>query len=356
MAVTTTTIKQLPAITTVPGTSDVIVNDSQGVTNRITVDNFANAMDKDFTGTTAEWNALTTEQKAQYIGHKIYLTDDGMGSIPIDAVPTEDSSNAVSSGGTYDALKDKIDWDVVISPSKTETTTTATNTHEAGDYFELSGTIVKALANISVGDTLTEGTNIQTTNIGTELKTINSNVTSAVSTANTASSTASTASKNATRALNIERSTTAFPTGDAYSTSSSYKVGDYVIYNNTLYRCKTACSAASWSTNQSNFESTTLTKAVTNLNASLTNLTPKIYTGSHTASGSNIRSIPLTSLPADCHQVLNFHAQSNSNELVNGWNWNADQKIINYSIMVVYNGALIISSAQKTISYQIQYI
>ena len=88
---------------------------------------------------------------------------------------------------------------------------------------------------------------------------------------NDASTTANTASTNATRALNIARSTSSFPTGDAYSSSSAYKVGDMVIYNNTLYRCKTACSAASWSVNANNFESISLASAITDLNNDLNN-------------------------------------------------------------------------------------
>lgn len=68
------------------------------------------------------------------------------------------------------------------------------------------------------------------------------------------------------------RSTSTFPTGDAYSSSSSYKVGDLVIYSNTLYRCKNACSAASWSANQSNFEQTTLASAITDVNEALSHV------------------------------------------------------------------------------------
>jgi hypothetical protein len=49
-------------------------------------------------------------------------------------------------------------------------------------------------------------------------------------------------------------------------------VGNHVIYNNKVYKCITACSAGSWATNQSCFQQTTLTKAVTDLNASLTKL------------------------------------------------------------------------------------
>ena len=77
------------------------------------------------------------------------------------------------------------------------------------------------------------------------------------------------AQTDATRALNIARSTSSFPTGDAYSSSSAYKVGDMVIYNNTLYKCKTACSAASWSVNANNFEATSLTSALTDVNNDL---------------------------------------------------------------------------------------
>lgn len=58
---------------------------------------------------------------------------------------------------------------------------------------------------------------------------------------------------------------------DTYSPSKAYKVGEHCIYNNVIYKCITACSAGSWSTNQSCFSQTTLTSAVTDLNSSLTN-------------------------------------------------------------------------------------
>ena len=56
---------------------------------------------------------------------------------------------------------------------------------------------------------------------------------------------------------------------DAYSSSKAYSVGDLVIYNNTVYECTTACSAASWSVNQSNFTATTLSSKLTSLNEAL---------------------------------------------------------------------------------------
>lgn len=49
---------------------------------------------------------------------------------------------------------------------------------------------------------------------------------------------------------------------DAYSDSSAYAVGDYCIYNDTLYRCITACSAASWSVNSGCFVADTVVGAI----------------------------------------------------------------------------------------------
>ena len=59
---------------------------------------------------------------------------------------------------------------------------------------------------------------------------------------------------------------------DQYNTTKAYKVGDYVIHNDTLYKCITACSAGSWEANQNCFVTDTLTNAVTTLNSDLTTL------------------------------------------------------------------------------------
>ena len=77
-----------------------------------------------------------------------------------------------------------------------------------------------------------------------------------------------TAETHATTALNMIRSTSS----DAYSSSKAYSVGDHVIYNNKVYKCITACSAAAWSVNRNCFSQTTLTTAVTELNSDLTEL------------------------------------------------------------------------------------
>lgn len=59
--------------------------------------------------------------------------------------------------------------------------------------------------------------------------------------------------------------------GDAYSSSKAYAIGDLCIYNNVLYRCITACSAGSWTTNQSCFTQDTLVNVGNSLITGLTN-------------------------------------------------------------------------------------
>lgn len=113
-----------------------------------------------------------------------------------------------------------------------------------------------------------------------ELEAVETIATGAQTTASNAQTTANTASTNATNALNMIRSTSS----DVYSSSKAYSVGDYVIYSNTVYKCITACSAGSWATNQSCFEQTTLTEAVTNLNSALNKLPTVIETGSFSKS------------------------------------------------------------------------
>lgn len=71
---------------------------------------------------------------------------------------------------------------------------------------------------------------------------------------------------------------------DAYSSSKAYSVGDMVIYNNIVYKCTTACSAASWSVNQNNFTATTLAESVSALNNDL-NARHRRKRGTFTPSG-----------------------------------------------------------------------
>ena len=57
-----------------------------------------------------------------------------------------------------------------------EATTTASRSYLVGDYLMLQGEFYKVISAISIGDTLTVGTNIQNTNVGdeiTDIKTFN---------------------------------------------------------------------------------------------------------------------------------------------------------------------------------------
>jgi hypothetical protein len=88
---------------------------------------------------------------------------------------------------------------------------------------------------------------------------------------------------------------------DEYSSSKAYAVGDRCIYNNVLYKCITACSAAAWSVNQTNFEATTLAESVGELNSALMQLDSRKsnkFTNLLIDSGaSNLMYIPFSALP-----------------------------------------------------------
>lgn len=89
---------------------------------------------------------------------------------------------------------------------------------------------------------------------------------------NTVDVKASSALSSATNALGMIQDDS-----DAYSSSKSYKVGDYVVHEDKIYKCITACSAAAWSVNQNCFEETTLTAAVTELNSDLNVVTTSTF-------------------------------------------------------------------------------
>lgn len=63
---------------------------------------------------------------------------------------------------------------------------------------------------------------------------------------------------------------------DKYSTSTAYKVGDMVIHDDILYKCTTACSAASWAVNSACFTAKTLASVVTQLNNDLTSISSNL--------------------------------------------------------------------------------
>jgi hypothetical protein len=122
-----------------------------------------------------------------------------------------------------------------------------------------------------------------------------------------------TAENHATTALNMIRRTSS----DAYSPSKAYKVGEHCIYNNVVYKCITACSAAAWSVNQNCFEETTLTTAVTELNSDLSNY---LYMGSTSKSenlqtGTTIVTFSVPSVPG-YHPFMALFKSTSANQFI----------------------------------------
>jgi len=58
-----------------------------------------------------------------------------------------------------------------------EESSTASAAHSAGSYLRFNGNLYKVTQNIAVGGTITPGTNIESTSVGEELKTISDGVT-----------------------------------------------------------------------------------------------------------------------------------------------------------------------------------
>lgn len=110
----------------------------------------------------------------------------------------------------------------------------------------------KRIKDLTERTTLAAGDYLATDNDNGTRKVNASKILTAISTAQ------STADNVATKVSN---------SGDAFSSSKGYSVGELCIYNNKVYRCKTAYSTgASWSSRSSNFEQVTLTDAITDLN------------------------------------------------------------------------------------------
>lgn len=187
MAINVQRVKNLNTVTTIPSGSKVLLTPDDGNYARASVGNLVgSAMDDDdfitnngvvslnissFVGTTTEWNALSTTEKAKYT--LVNLTDDGGSEMQMDTVPTSNSNNAITSGGVYTALQnismdDKSNLSNIVSDN--ESSSTATKNYSIGDYFSLNGNLARVIDDIEIGDTLVEDTNYVVTNIGDELK------------------------------------------------------------------------------------------------------------------------------------------------------------------------------------------
>ena len=100
-----------------------------------------------FTGTTAQWNALTPTAKASY--DLICLTDDGGTGLVIDSTPTAGSANPVASGGVYTALTTKANSaDLGTAAAKDYTDNVAPNDHNLVESNAVYSAINAALSSV----------------------------------------------------------------------------------------------------------------------------------------------------------------------------------------------------------------
>lgn len=112
MAIGVKKIKQLDAITTVPSNADLIININTGETKRASVEDFADSINTTFTGTLAEWTALTTAEKAKYLIVNLIDSSGGSGggggggggSINVVDVVENNNLSPVTSNAVYDYI------------------------------------------------------------------------------------------------------------------------------------------------------------------------------------------------------------------------------------------------------------
>ena len=88
--------------------------------------------------------------------------------ISADTIPTQNSSNLITSGAVYDAIN-AADLQELIAEKET---TVATSAHSIGDLFINDNKLLKATAAIAIGDTISNLNTIETT-IADEMKTLN---------------------------------------------------------------------------------------------------------------------------------------------------------------------------------------
>lgn len=89
-------------------------------------------------------------------------------TLTFDTTPTSGSTNPVTSGGIHTAVQA-----TASNLATIESSTTASQAYTTGDYLVLNGQLYEVIADIASGETLTVGTNISATTVGTELTALN---------------------------------------------------------------------------------------------------------------------------------------------------------------------------------------
>ena len=132
--------------------------------------------------TKAEYDALTKEQ--QNNGTLWLITDDtnGISALGVDYDNSKSGTESATVQGALDEIcgrltqtTDSIQSQIVPTVS-IESGATASKAYNVGDFLVKDGTLYKVTVDIAEGDTLTVGTNIAMTTVGSELSSIKSSV------------------------------------------------------------------------------------------------------------------------------------------------------------------------------------
>ena len=123
-----------------------------------------------FSGTTAEWNALTAAEKSYY--EIVNLSDDSLDPEIVDPIPTQNSTHLVSSGGVWQYAHG---IHASMVGASIEYTNIAMHPYAVGDYLIAYGNdgvgyFAKVIAAIAIGDTIANLVNIRWATISEELR------------------------------------------------------------------------------------------------------------------------------------------------------------------------------------------
>ena len=94
--------------------------------------------------------------------------DTKQNTLTFDTTPTSGSTNPVTSEGILTAVNA-----TASNLATIESSTTASQAYSEGDYLVLNGQLYEVIADIASGETLTVGTNISATTVGSELTALN---------------------------------------------------------------------------------------------------------------------------------------------------------------------------------------
>lgn len=160
-----------------------------------------------------------------------------------EAEEARDEAVAAAETAAHDAAEEVAD-DIFKTLAPYEATTTASQAYSVGDYLGYDGKLYRVTTAISSGGTIIPDTNVVETDVTTEIKAI--------------------PAVEAFEALATYEGTT--------TASQAYAIGNYLVYNNTLYRVTSAISQGGTITPDTNVIKTDVATEIISLKARVADL------------------------------------------------------------------------------------